>query len=350
VAALTPLTASLAVPLVVAAAVGLLLQPLLIRSLRAHAIMDVPGERSSHLRATPRGGGIAVLTGLVLALLLAVRPAPLLVAAVVLFAVLGALDDVRGLPPGARLVGQALLGVAAAVVMLPALSGAFPAAVPAAVVAAAVAAWLVLYVNAFNFMDGINGISALQTVVMGVALGTAGVLVGAPVVTAWAAALVGAGLAFLPFNAGTARVFLGDVGSYGLGAGIALLGVQAVAAGVPVWVVVAIPAVYLSDVLVTVGRRWTAGRPLFAAHREHTYQRLTPVGSAHLPVAAAVTAVSAAVAGCVLLAWVSGDGAVRAVALLAGAAGVAGYLVAPRVATAGPRPGPVTVTARGELG
>src|SRR5689334_13274260 len=105
----------------VAALVSLLLQPLVIRVLRARAVLDVPGERSSHRQATPRGGGIAVVVGLVAGLFFVVHPVAAGLLAILAFAVLGAIDDVRSLPSSWRLAGQVILAGGAAIALVPRL-------------------------------------------------------------------------------------------------------------------------------------------------------------------------------------------------------------------------------------
>src|SRR5207244_9022591 len=78
--------------------------------------------------------------------------------------------------------------------------------------------WVVAYTNAFNFMDGINGISAAQVIVAGGYFGIVGTQRHVPLLAAGGFVAAGAAAAFLPFNFPKATVFLGDVGSYFLGA------------------------------------------------------------------------------------------------------------------------------------
>ena len=99
--------------------------------------------------------------------------------------------------------------------------------------AAATACWLAGFVNAFNFMDGVNGISGAHALIGGVVYAClAGWRRDGFGVAAGLALAVGAA-AFLPWNAVRARVFLGDVGSYSIGAALAVLAVRLVMLGVP---------------------------------------------------------------------------------------------------------------------
>ncbi len=218
---------------VVCGAIVIVAEPLMIALLRRLAVLDVPGARSSHSVPTPRGGGAPIAVGLVAAVLITPdidRARLALVVAVAFFGLLGLLDDLRGLPALSRLALQAAGAVAVAALLV---SGArLPAAVAALAVVAA-AAWLVGFVNAFNFMDGVNGISGAHALIGGVAYAClAGWRSDGFGVAAGLALACGAAL-FLPWNAVRARVFLGDVGSYSIGAALAVLAVRLVLLGVP---------------------------------------------------------------------------------------------------------------------
>lgn len=311
--------------LVCAALIGLGTQPLVIAALNRRQLFDRPNERSSHTEPIPRGGGIAVLLGILVTLLAVVGPPWAVIAGIFGMALLGLLDDLTGVPALLRLIVQLALGLTTGVALT------LEFGVLALAPALAVAGWLVFYVNAFNFMDGVNGISALQAIAAGLVLAASGVVIDAHAVSGTALAVVGAGLGFLPFNLVRARVFLGDVGSYGLGAAIALTVVLAIQAGVPIWVAGATVAIYAIDVLRTVALRVWARQPLLVAHRWHIYQRLIAAGWSHLAVAATVGAASLGIGCCALLAWQTEAGVVDVLAGVAAAILALGYLLAPRL-------------------
>ncbi len=152
---------------------------------------------------------------------------------------------------------------------------------------------VVAYVNAFNFMDGVNGISGLNAVVAGAYLATLMTLEGQDTLAVVAAVVAGAAAGFLPWNVPRAKVFLGDAGSYGLGSAIAVLVVLGIAAGVDWLFGLAAVAVYAIDTGATLLRRAVAREPLFRAHRQHVYQQLTTNGWGHLGAAAAAAGASA---------------------------------------------------------
>lgn len=322
-------------------AVTLVACPLVLRTIR-HRIVDEPNHRSSHDRATPRGGGIAVVVGALAAV--ALTPSlgtwrtPLILTAGG-FGLLGLLDDVRTLPALARLAGQALVAVAALPLLVRNLTGPVPWKI---LFIGGVVLWLVSYVNAFNFMDGINGISAAQALVAGTAWWAIGraeqvaALAGGGLVIAACAA------AFAPFNFPRARMFLGDVGSYFVGGWLAVLVVVGLRSGLPVEAVVAPVGVALVDTLTTIVRRVCRGATWHQAHREHVYQRLVGAGWSHTVttafVALAVAACSAAGAATIALR----DSPARLAADAVIAAILVAYLYSPALVAGSPvrRPAP----------
>lgn len=270
---------------------SLSLTGVLVLVLRRLRLLDMPNERSSHQLPTPRGGGGAVMLALVLGLAFAEGDVEWsLVAAALVLACVGLIDDLRSLPARARLATQ--LGVAAIVTAMVADQGNLQLL---ALVAIGVVG-IVAYVNAFNFMDGVNGISAMHATLTGGWFVWLGEQYDVSFLVGTGAALAGASLGFLPWNA-TGRIFLGDVGSYGLGALIAVTTLAAWSNGVPLPVVLAPLTVYFADTGWVLVRRARAGEPLMQPHRDHVYQRLVRQGWPHLVSAAW----SALVAGIVCL-------------------------------------------------
>jgi UDP-GlcNAc:undecaprenyl-phosphate/decaprenyl-phosphate GlcNAc-1-phosphate transferase len=303
-------------------------EPVLIPLLRRAAI-DIPNMRSSHSVPTPRGGGAAVAAGVVTAVLILMHGtvAVTFAAGVAAFAAIGFADDLASLPAVRRLAMQGLASLAIAVVLVGRI-GLPPAVMAAAAVVLAV--WLIGFVNAFNFMDGVNGISAAHALIGGAYYACLGWWrPDAFLATAGTAVAAGA-LAFLPWNAVRARVFLGDVGSYGLGVALALLAAWCVIHHIPLEAALAPLALYLADTGWTLQRRVRAGERVFEAHRTHAYQQLCDVGWSHQRVTMATAAVTAAV--CLFgAASLTGHPALRVGADLAAAVLLAVYLRSPVV-------------------
>jgi UDP-N-acetylmuramyl pentapeptide phosphotransferase/UDP-N-acetylglucosamine-1-phosphate transferase len=238
-----------------------------------HALIDQPGERRSHDTPTPRGGGIAIVAALLVALawLVLADPAkaPLHVAigiGLLLVAGIGWIDDHRPLSPWLRLATHAV----AALILS---SGVFVAGGGLASAASAFVLALAL-VNIWNFMDGIDGLAASQAGVA--ALGYA-LFAGSGTVAWLGLALLAACAGFLPFNLPKARIFLGDVGSGAIGFTLAALFSMLLLARD--WHVVPLHLLpicaFLVDAALTLGARMVRGERWWLPHTQHAYQRWT---------------------------------------------------------------------------
>lgn len=251
---------------------GLVLSAVATGWARAHALrsgmLDAPGERRSHAAPTPRGGGIGIaLVGLCACAWLGWRGGfhwAWIGAGLLLTAAAGWWDDHRPLPAWPRLVAH----VAAGLCLAAALYG--QGATPAAVVAGALL--VPVLVNAWNFIDGIDGMATCQALLAGI--GFACLLDGPH--QAMALALVGACAGFLPFNLPKARIFLGDVGSGALGYLLAALVAAGFGSRSPgTWPLLLLPvATVLADSGLTLAWRALRGEPWWQPHVQHLYQRL----------------------------------------------------------------------------
>jgi UDP-GlcNAc:undecaprenyl-phosphate GlcNAc-1-phosphate transferase len=222
-------------------------------------LLDHPSPIKPHLRAVPYTGGAAIVAAVVVAGLLAGVP-PGVLAGLVLMWLVGFIDDAHRLPAGVKLAGQ-----------LPALSVSAVAlgmSIPIAI--ASIALGLVL-VNAFNVIDGLDGLAG------GVALPSLIVLAAAP---GWGGALaaiaVGSVVAFLFLNFRPARVFLGDQGSLVLGhllwlVPVALLRLNAPAPWAGWLLLSAFPLVNAAFVVIA---RVRASRNVLRGDRSHLYDEL----------------------------------------------------------------------------
>ncbi|HYT25500.1 MAG TPA: glycosyltransferase family 4 protein [Actinomycetota bacterium] len=312
-------------------ALTLAISPLLLRALRRLELLDHPCWRSSHTQATLRGGGLApafAATAMLSAVPVLDRTSRAGLAVVVIgFGAVGLLEDLRGVPPLPRFALQLLAAALALPYLLTGLGG--PAGWQVAF-ALGVAVWLVGYANAFNFMDGINGISAVQAIVAGLAWLAVGHVQRADALAGGGVVIAAAAAGFLPFNFPRARCFLGDVGSYFFGSWIAALVVVGLRSGVAPEAVLAPVILYLADTGTTLLRRVRRGEAWYLPHRDHVYQRLVRLGWSH---ARTTVTVGVLTAGCALL---GGTGSVappgaRAVALGGLAVATATYLALPRI-------------------
>jgi UDP-N-acetylmuramyl pentapeptide phosphotransferase/UDP-N-acetylglucosamine-1-phosphate transferase len=244
-------------------------------------LLDQPGERRSHGMATPRGGGIAIVVAVLLGIAwLAIRqpvhalPLTLCGLGLVLVAGIGWVDDHVPLPAWPRLLVQAL---AASMV-------AWATHWATAVMLDAVFAFglVMVMVNMWNFMDGIDGLAASQTGIAAVGL----VLVLGPGPWAWLGIGLFAAIAgFLPFNFPRARVFLGDVGSGALGYLLALLILAAFIGQRSQWPFLLLPvSVFLIDAGFTLALRMLRRERWWEPHVQHAYQSWSRQLGSHVPV------------------------------------------------------------------
>ena len=283
---------------VIAAVVVSALAPLVLALLTRRGVVDVPGSRTLHEVPTPRGGGLAVAPAVVTATLLTVDRSTVLLVVIlgaVALAIVGLIDDLRGLPALPRLGIQVIAALVVAIVVS---EGVVPwplLSIPAGAFAC------VYYVNAFNFMDGINGISVVQSIVGGIHLAVVGHLIDSDSVVAIGVACAVAAAAFAPWNAPRARMFLGDIGSYFLGFLLAATALTAVISGAPVLLVAAPFSLYVLDTSTTLVRRIHRGVRITDAHREHAFQRLVSSGRSHTFVSLLVLLACALSSAAVLL-------------------------------------------------
>ncbi|HEX7978456.1 MAG TPA: hypothetical protein VF461_07635 [Gemmatimonadaceae bacterium] len=269
-----------------------------------HGVLDHPTDRSSHVVATPRGGGLGLLLA-VLGVSAWHAREPVWWTLVVLLlaasavALVGWIDDRRGLSVRTRLIVHIIAGatVGAAAAITSASVGL------ALLLFAAWTFWTVSSINLVNFMDGINGLVASQIAVFALSLASFPERTSA--VSFVEMAVAGACLGFLPWNFPRARIFLGDVGSGALGFFVPMLALLAMQ-GQGVDIIRAhLPLLPLfGDATWTIFRRWRNGERLTAPHRSHLYQRLANDGLGHTPVTVMYTIAAACGA---FVAHMSGD-------------------------------------------
>ena len=254
---------------VCATATALILWALIASGLARRLALDFPNPRSLHDLPTPRVGGLALIP-VALGWMAARQSLPtlVLVAAASLSAISFA-DDRRGLSMLLRLGAQ----IACAAVVLAATPG-----VPHGwiVVLLIATVWMT---NAYNFMDGSDGLAGGMALIGFCSLGLAALQAGNDALAAASAALAGAAAGFLLFNFPPARVFLGDAGSIPLGFLSAVIGLRGVVNGSwPVWFPILVFSPFLADASLTLMVRISGGEPIWRAHREHVYQRMVAAG------------------------------------------------------------------------
>jgi UDP-GlcNAc:undecaprenyl-phosphate GlcNAc-1-phosphate transferase len=141
--------------------------------------------------------------------------------------------------------------------------------------------WLVAISNAFNLIDGLDGLAAGVGLFATLSLFLLATLQAKSFVAAVSVALAGALLGFLPHNFNPARIYLGDSGALTIGLVLAALSVGGSQKG-PIFVTLTIPLLIfglpLLDVSVTTLRRFLSGHPIFHRDEEHLHHRLLKIG------------------------------------------------------------------------
>jgi len=264
---------------------------------RRAGLVDPCGERKVHVHPVPRIGGVAIVLAVAITMTAVMalfgphvlsdngRGLATVIGGALAVHLVGLVDDVRPMRARWKFLTQVVIacGVYVAGVRVTTLSLPFVGVLDlgGAVGMAFTVVWFVGITNAFNLIDGLDGLAAgaalfaLTTMFVVASLNG---LVGPATVTI---ILAGATVGFLCFNFHPASIFLGDSGSLFLGfmlAGIGLLGSQKS----PMVVAVAIPIVSLGlpvlDTTLAVTRRFLRGQPIFAADRAHIHHRLLSLG------------------------------------------------------------------------
>ena len=254
-------------------------RPLLVQHLMAH-----PNARSSHKTPTPQGAGLAVMlsvfAGTALAILTAPPlGAPSLVPALVIacgLTILGGIDDWLTLPVSWRFLGQALAAMAL-VLSLPEGFQLFPGLMPLSLERALIAVGIVWFINAVNFLDGLDWMTVVQVVPIALAIAILNGLGAVPATIAvLALALLGAVLGFAVFNKHPAQIFLGDAGSLPIGLCLAFMLIFVAKTHLAAALILALYT--MADSTITLVRRIRAKEPILSAHRTHFYQRGVAAG------------------------------------------------------------------------
>jgi UDP-GlcNAc:undecaprenyl-phosphate GlcNAc-1-phosphate transferase len=286
----------------IAAVITYLVTPLVRAFSERHGYVDRPGGRKVHTRPISRLGGIALFAGVIVALAVQVigetrfgwggmiadaspiRYAGVLGGLVVIF-VVGLVDDLVSLSPGAKFAGQL---VAAGIVVATGLrieyvgnplGGGLIAlgllSIPVTIV------YLVGFTNIINLIDGLDGLAAGVVAIAATSLLVLAAQGNRLDAAALAAALIGACIGFLRFNFNPASIFMGDSGAMFLGfslAAVSLMGVMKSTAAIALAVPLLIIGVPIFDTASAIIRRMKHNRPIQEADRGHIHHRLLTRG------------------------------------------------------------------------
>lgn len=276
--------------------------PSLIEVARAKNLYDVPNGRTSHEVITPTLGGMAIFSGFVIATMVFTNIAQIpymqyVVASLIVVFFLGLKDDIIGLSPTIKFMGQI---IAAGIIIdlgnirLDSLHG-FAGIYELNYYGSDILTLIVIIgiVNAFNLIDGIDGLSSGIGILAAATFGLWFYLVGHYQLTIMAFALVGALTAFFRFNVFSKKnkIFMGDIGSLTLGFLMSILAIkfnQINATELSPYIVKSAPAVSIGILIVPIydtlrvfAIRMLRGHSPFKADRGHVHHRLLDLTRSH---------------------------------------------------------------------
>lgn len=279
------------------------LTPLVERiALKIGAVDHPVEERKVHKDATPRLGGLAIYISFMLALAAMLlcqyftRSIPYLtftpqlkgiLTGATIILIVGMIDDVRGLSPWTKLIGQF---VAASMLIVfgtqidfmgNPLGGLISLgfwSVPLTLL------WVVGLTNAINFIDGLDGLASGVSGIAAISLFAFAWQTGQTEIATFSIALAGSTLGFLRHNFYPAQIFMGDSGSMFLGfmvGAITVAGVMKSIVAVALLIPIVIMGVPLLDVVSSVFRRVRKGKPAMQADKSHIHHKLLRKGFSH---------------------------------------------------------------------
>ncbi|HWR13198.1 MAG TPA: MraY family glycosyltransferase [Terriglobales bacterium] len=290
---------------------GLFITALLLSSVLTHYVRNTamrfgwtcttPRNRDMHSSPIPRLGGVAIcisflvvavsyvafwrlrghVTGFGLYTTFAV------LAPACLMFVLGLYDDLKSLPPRVKFGVQVIAGLllyygGIRIYFFPIVSG--YQELSGVISAVLTVLWVLLISNAFNLIDGLDGLSAGSALFSTLVVFVVSMFAGNAFISVMTVTLAGAILGFLRYNFNPATIFLGDSGSLFLGFMLSAVSLAGAQKGTTV-VAVAIPVLAfglpLLDTFLSVTRRFLSGQPLFTADREHIHHKLIKRGFSH---------------------------------------------------------------------
>lgn len=287
------------VPLLIA----LLATPLLYRFAHNNGMVDLPGTHKLNTEARPVLGGIGIylawITGVLAFFPLCYGVGAIIMAAKILV-IAGVLDDLYNLKVLQKLLAQsaaALIAVLGNVGHFRILLDYFNQYyIPDIVTLALITGWIVLMINAFNLIDGLDGLAGGTAAIILISMAVISITLGRLMMLGFLLPVLGAVLGFLPYNFQPARILMGDTGSMLLGFMLSMLFLLTIDKPFSISLVLgsafifAYPAL---DIFFAVYRRLRRGSSIFQADRGHIHHLLLQLGYSVRQTVAILYAVSA---------------------------------------------------------
>lgn len=258
-------------------------------------LLDVPNERSSHTQPTPRGGGLVIFFVCIgifasYCLIFEIEKVWAYFAGAIIIGLISWLDDLYEVSVVWRFLAHS---IAASLVIF---SFGFWETIYFPFIGEIVVGkfgilltffGIVWLINAYNFMDGIDGIAGVQAVAAGIGWLFVGILWNINSVAFYGLIIGLSSLAFLIHNWQPAKIFMGDVGSAFLGYTFAVMPLLAIPEVsikeknyLPIIAIVTVAA-FIFDSIWTFSKRLARFEKVWKPHREHIYQQLVIGGFSH---------------------------------------------------------------------
>lgn len=265
-------------------------------------LVDVPNHRSSHIRVTPRGGGLSfvVLFLAMIPILYQIDDLSLATAIgiglpLLLVASVGFYDDYGHIPAKMRLSVHLFASLIALFFLggMPSFS-IFSWLIPSGYLANGLAViYLVWMINLYNFMDGIDGLAGTQAISVCFCAACLYWLIGQPDHMILPLTLAATVSGFLFWNFPPAQIFMGDVGSGFLGLALGLFSILAMKVDACLfWSWCILCGVFIVDTTVTILQRLCSGEKIYEAHCTHAYQHAARFYHSHLRVTMIILAIN----------------------------------------------------------
>ena len=280
-------------------AAGYLLTKALIYYAHKKQLLDIANHRSSHTHATPRIGGLSfvllislIIFGYVffIAQGLATSILYFILLPIIIVALTGLADDIKGISQSARFIVYFFCALVALGNFQALFAQPYWLIVIVGLLLSLSLSWLI---NLFNFMDGIDGIAASESIFILAALAFFSYQGGEIKLSYLLLLCIAPLLGFLILNWQPAKIFMGDIGSTFLGCLIACLCLYAINAKLlSIYAAIILLACFIVDASWTLAYRLLSGQKWYQAHRSHHYQILARKIGSHQKVAALYTLVN----------------------------------------------------------
>ena len=260
-------------------------------------LSDVAGERASHKRSVPTVGGIAIFSGIIFSLLFWSEMANIqfIIASLVIVFFVGILDDLLGLTPYKKLIGQIiaiLIVIYLGEIQIDSMLGVLGIYELPDIIATVFTVFVVVVItNGVNLIDGVDGLACGVGLIASFCFGVVAVMMNQLDMAIISFSLIGALLAFLKYNFHPARIFMGDTGSLVVGMTLSVLAINSIKYGLvtetnglpnkgPLLAIVFLAIPLFDSLRVFIVRAVKGSGPLTAG-RDHIHHALLDLGYGH---------------------------------------------------------------------